>query len=124
MLGYIDEAIAQGISERRTCFHLELNRKTIQNWRRKGTDDKRKGSVRFVAHRLSAEEEQEFYEVANSPEFRDCAPELVVAKLSEQGIYYASVSTLYRILRKRKAVQHRQETKKPIKNTKAIPRAC
>lgn len=31
VLGYVDEAIAKGISERRTCNYLELNRKTIQN---------------------------------------------------------------------------------------------
>lgn len=121
MLGFIDEAITRGISERKTCIYLDLNRKTIQNWRRKGTADKRKGSARFVAHRLSVEEEQTFYQVANSPEFRDYAPELIVAKLAEVETYYASVSTLYRILRKRKAVQHRQETKKPFKTTKAIP---
>lgn len=43
VLGYVDEAIAKGISERRTCNYLELNRKTIQNWRQyKGTPDKRK----------------------------------------------------------------------------------
>jgi len=122
VLGYVDEAIAKGISERRTCKYLELNRKTIQNWRRhEGTTDKRKGSDRFVKHRLAALEEETFYDAANSPRFRDHTPEQIVATLAEEGIYYASASTLYRILRKRKAVQHRLETKKPTKNTKAVP---
>ncbi len=101
---------------------MELNRKTIQNWRRhEGTTDKRKGSDRFVEHRLSTLEEETFYNVANSLRFRDYTPEQIVAKLAEEGIYYASASTLYRILRKREAVQHRLETKKPAKNTKAVP---
>lgn len=98
---------------------MELNRKTVQNWRLPdGTTDKRKGSARFVAHRLTAEEEEAFYNVANSARFKDCAPEQIVAILAEESIYYASSSTLYRILRKRKALQHRQETKKPVKNQK------
>jgi len=60
VLGYVDEAIAKGISERRTCNYLELNRKTIQNWRQyKGTPDKRKGSERLVKHKLSAQEHYE-----------------------------------------------------------------
>lgn len=99
-----------------------LNRKTIQNWREpSGTTDKRKGSARFVPHRLTDEEEEAFYQVANSPRFRDLTPEQIVAILAGEGIYYASSSTLYRILRKREAMQHRQETKKPIKNIKPIP---
>jgi putative transposase len=49
----------------------------------------------------------------------DCTPEQIVAKLAEEETYYASSSTLYRILREKKALQHRQETKKPVKNSKA-----
>jgi len=121
VLGYIEEAIAEGISERRTCAHLDLNRKTIQSWRKPdGATDKRKGSARFVAHRLTAEEEDAFYKVANSERFMDATPEQIVAILAGECTYYASSSTLYRILRKRKAMQHRQETKKPVKNAKAI----
>ena len=101
---------------------MELNRKTIQNWRQYGgTTDKRKGSDRLVAHKLSALEEETFYNVANGPRFRDCTPEQIVAKLAEEGIYHASASTLYRIFKKREANKHRAETKKPVANKKAVP---
>lgn len=101
---------------------MELNRKTIQNWRQhEGTTDKRKGSERLVAHKLSALEEETFYNVANGPRFRDCTPEQIVAKLAEEGIYHASASTLYRIFKKREANKHRAETKKPVANKKAVP---
>lgn len=115
----MDEAIAQKISERRACNYLELNRKTIQNWRNHGTTDKRKGSPRFVAHRLTDAEEQIFYDIANSKRFVDCTSEQIIAKLAEDGQYYGSSSTLYRILRKRKALHHRTATKKPVKSQKA-----
>lgn len=122
ILSYIDEATAQMISERRVCNHLELNRKTIQNWRVLGTIDKRKGSSRYVAHRLTEEEQQVFYDVANSKRFADCTSEQIIAKLAEEGTYYGSPSTLYRIFRKRKALQHRLDSKKPIKNSRAVPK--
>ncbi len=81
--------------------------------------DRRKGSERHVAHKLSAEEEQEFYDTANSPRFQNRTPEQIVAILASEGRYIGSVSSLYRILRKRGALQHRQESKKPRKNTPA-----
>jgi len=40
-------------------------------------------------------------------------PAQIVATLAGEGTYLASESTLYRILRKRKALEHRRESKKP-----------
>lgn len=48
-------------------------------------------------------------------------PEQIVAILATESIYHGSASTLYRILRKKKALQHRRETKKPNKNSRAVP---
>lgn len=91
--------------------------KTLQNWRRDGLKDRRKGSARHVPHRLSDEEEQLFYSTANDAEFRDRTPEQVVATLAGRSEYLGSASTLYRILRKRGALRHRQESKKPTAAT-------
>ena len=93
---------------------MEITPRTIQNWRRHGMMDKRKGSVRHIPHRLSPEEEQEFYDLSNQPRFADRKAEEIVAILLSERKYIASVSTLYRILRKRNALKHRQESKKPI----------
>jgi putative transposase len=62
---------------------------------------------------LTSEEEQEFYRRANSKRFRDMNPAQIVAILASEGTYFASESTLYRILRKQKALEHRQHSKKP-----------
>jgi hypothetical protein len=62
---------------------------------------------------LTSEEEQEFYQRANSKRFRDMNPAQIVAILATEGTYLASESTLYRILRKHKALEHRQHSKKP-----------
>ncbi len=119
ILEFIEAAKELKVSERTTCMFLGITTRTIQNWRRQGLIDRRKGSSRYVEHRLSLEEEQEFYTTANSPRFRDKTAEQIVAILSGEGTYIASVSTLYRILRKRKALQHRQESKEPRKSIPA-----
>jgi transposase InsO family protein len=62
---------------------------------------------------LSEAEKDLVYATANSPCFADMSPELIVAKLAEKGIYLASPSTFFRILRERKALEHRRESKKP-----------
>lgn len=101
------------MSERTTCLFLGITLRSVQNWRRYGFVDRRKGSARHVEHRLTSEEEQEFYQIANSKRFRDMTPAQIVATLAGEGTYVASVSTLYRILRKRKALEHRRASKKP-----------
>ena len=58
--------------------------------------------------------------MANQPRFADRKAEEIVAILLSEGTYLASVSTLYRILHKRKALKHRQESKKPSASTGPI----
>ena len=118
MLDYLAMAREAGVSERAICELLGLSRRTVQNWRRNGLRDRRKGSPRSVAHRLSAAEEELFFTVANSPRFVDKTPEQIVATLAQEGTYIASASSLYRILRKRKALAHRRESRKPRKALK------
>jgi putative transposase len=48
---------------------------------------------------LSERERKELHRVLDSEEFVDEAPATVYAKLLDQGVYLASVSTMYRVLR-------------------------
>lgn len=75
--------------------------------------DQRKGSERHVRNRLTEVERQAFYEEANTARFADKAPEQIVAILAQEGRYFGSPSTLYRILREKSALEHRRESKKP-----------
>ena len=114
VLGYVDQGLRQKVSLKTLCLFLEITPRTIQNWKKIGELDRRKGSEREVAHRLSDEEEELFYAVANEKRFADSKPNDIVAILLQEKRYIASPSTLYRILAKRKALQHRREGKKPI----------
>ena len=118
ILQYIDEAKRAGSSERSICDLCGISRKTLQNWKRFGLRDRRKGAARFVPHRLSQEEQERIYKTATSPRFADMAPELIVAKLAEEKTYLASSSSFYRVLRQRKALEHRRESRKPRKGGK------
>ena len=118
ILAFLGEAKAKGVSERSACELLTIDRRTIQNWRRKGAKDRRKGSRRTVRHRLSAQEEADVFAVATSKRFADMTPEQIVATLAGEGRYVASASTMYRILRKHNALAHRRESRKPRKSVK------
>jgi transposase InsO family protein len=87
-----------------------------------GSKDRRKGSNRKVSHRLSSHEEAAVLAVATSKRFTDITPDQIVATLACEGIYVASVSTFYRILRRHKALAHRRESRKPRKAVKPVYR--
>jgi putative transposase len=57
---------------------------------------------------LSAVERKELRRVLNSEEFVDEAPATVYAKLLDQGVYLASVPTMYRVLREHDEVHERR----------------
>lgn len=55
-----------------------------------------------------------FGAVANAPAYRDLSPSQIVPRLAdEQGVYLASESTLYRLLRHERQLAHRERTRPP-----------
>lgn len=93
------------------CKHIGISDRTIQRWNQNGVEDKRKGAEKHVARKLSEKECDEIYCVACSSEYKDMNPHEVYNSLLDKGIYLASESSFYRILRNRKALTHRTETK-------------
>jgi transposase InsO family protein len=80
--------------------------------------DGRKGSARLVQHALSENERNKILEIANSPEYCDLSPRRIVPALADMGIYLASESTFYRVLRANNCISHRQRWKAPTKREK------
>src|SRR5690606_21795667 len=56
--------------------------------------------------------------VVNAPDFRDLSPNQIVPALADQGEYIASESTMYRILREERQVNHRERHKPPVHKPK------
>ena len=91
---------------------LGLSARTVIRWRL-GNEcvDKRKGPQEAPCGKLSSQERQRILKIANSPEYRDLSPKQIVPKLADMGLYLASESTFYRILREEKQVNHREASR-------------
>jgi transposase len=78
-LEILDEGMANGARARQLALLLGVGLTTLQRWRRQFAGDgdgidRRKGSCRHVAHRLSEEERQRILLTCNEPEFAALPP--------------------------------------------------
>lgn len=96
------------------CFYIGVSERSIQRWNIYGVQDKRKGAPKKVVRKLSTEQRTHIYNVACSSEYKDLNPHEIYNCLLDKGIYLASESTFYRILREHHALTHRRETKENI----------
>lgn len=110
----IDEAVSCGARQALACQELGITARTMQRWRSSPVDG-RVGAVRPApANKLSEEERQAVLAAANR---RDCAsltPHQIVPKLADEGIYLASESTFYRVLKAAGLGQRRGRSKAPV----------
>ena len=112
----IDEAVAAGARQERACAGLGLSVRTVQRWRRDGalTEDRRPSAARPTPpNALSAAERAEVLALCNRPEHASLPPSQIVPRLADQGLYLASESTFYRVLRDADAQHHRGRAKAP-----------
>jgi transposase InsO family protein len=114
----IDEAVASRARLFRACEVVGICTRTYSRWKAGNLVDGRKGAVKIVARKLSDEEKDALVAVACNDTYKDQTPYEIVADLLEKGTYYASVSTLYRVLKARGLLHHRSESKAPKKSNR------
>jgi transposase InsO family protein len=73
--------------------------------------DARHGPRGKPANSLSEEEKTELIAIATSVRFRELAPSQIVPILAEEGVYVASESSFYRVLRQEKLLAHRERSR-------------
>jgi putative transposase len=116
ILGLVDETVKAGARQSKVCEALGLSARALQRWRDQGVGaDGRAGPRTVPRNKLSALEESRVLDLVNQPEFRDLSPKQIVPILAERGIFIASESTIYRILRKAKQARRRETTRPPTK---------
>ena len=109
----IDEAVAAGARQSAACREMGLRERTLQRWRGK-PEDGRPGALRPVpANKLSEAERQAVLQAANRPDCASLTPHQIVPKLSDEGIYVASESTFYRVLKAAGQGQRRGRSRAP-----------
>jgi hypothetical protein len=101
LIDSLAEATTAGARQDQACAVLGLSPRTLQRWQAGEalSEDRRPQRQYTPSHALTESERAEVLVVANSDEFADCPPSQIVPRLADQGIYLASESTFYRILK-------------------------
>ena len=114
----VHEAVSQGARKVQACSVLNLSVRTLQRWEQhqKVRCDQRKYAERLPpANQLLEEERQAIVDTCNSERFKSSPPSQIVPTLADEGIYLASESTFYRILKAEDQQHHRGRSQKPQK---------
>ncbi len=99
---------------------------TLQRWRRQFAGngdgvDRRKGSHRHVAHRLTEDERKRLLLTCNKPEFAALSPWQIVPVLADRGLYIGSERSYYRVLHAH-GKDHRRGRARPPQEPRPVPR--
>jgi transposase InsO family protein len=84
----------------------------MKRWKSGRVHDMKKNAPETVRSKLSEAEETEIISVCFAKEFADLTPYEIYVILLDRMIYIASISTMYRVLRKHNLVHFRGNTKK------------
>lgn len=93
------------------CQVIGLDARTFERWRKDPTGDQRRGPLTASANKITGSEREKILATANSAEYRDKPPSQIVPLLADKGIYLASESTFYRILKQEGLDAHRGRSK-------------
>ncbi len=122
-LSLIDEAVKAGARRKSACELLGLDVRTVERWAAGRVEDGRGSPKAAPANKLPAEERKAILGTLTSPRFRDTSPNQVVPLLADDGVYLASESTMYRILRDEELLHHRSRAKAPVRRPPASHKA-
>jgi len=82
--------------------------RTLERWEGAETlEDGRGGPREGPANALSEEEKMQIIAISTSPKYCNESPAQIVPNLADEGIYVASESSFYRVLREHRMVNHR-----------------
>lgn len=127
MLLALEEAVRSGARRSRCAALLGLSTRTLERWRSGETEDARtapRGIPRSSPpNKLTAEERAAVLHTVNSAPLRDLSPNQIVPRLADEGLYLASESTIYRILREEGQLSHRGRSKPPARKGGAASRS-
>ncbi len=123
MIELTKEASANGARQAKSCEVFGISQRTLQRWREGdgGKYDERSLAKREIVphNKLSESERQQVINIVNSPEFANLPPSQIVPALADQGLYIASESSFYRLLREVDQLAHRGKTKYPTRKKPA-----
>ena len=123
MITLIDETCDAGARLSQACRVLAISARTLQRWREDGEvkADGRKeaGAQRVPTNKLCEHERRQILDIANEPQFAPMPPSQIVPALADRGLYIASESSFYRVLREADQLARRGKAKPPVRRRPA-----
>lgn len=107
----IEKANKAGCRIQSACRAMGIDKRTFERWRKHREGDMRRGPISEPANKLTDEERQKILSIANSAEYRDKSPAQIVPLLADKGVYVASESSFYRVLKAAGLNAHRAKSK-------------
>jgi transposase InsO family protein len=107
----IDEAVQQGARRARACEQLGVSVRSVQRWQHTPQDGRIQAEREAPPNKLSEAQRQAVLEAANRPAYASLTPHQIVPKLVDEGVYLASESTFYRVLKAAQQGQRRGRAK-------------
>ena len=114
----IKEARQNGARLKQACAVVGITDRTYQRWVAGDNikEDQRPYADRpEPANKLTKEEYKSVIKITSLPQYADLPPSQIVPALADKGIYIASESTMYRILKNENMQHHRGRSKGPLK---------
>ncbi len=114
MVADIEKARQAGARLKTACTELGLTARTFERWQREGVvraDGRPEAARPEPAHKLSEQERQQVLAICHEPRFTDLPPAQIVPRLADEGVYVASESSFYRVLRATQEQHHRGRAK-------------
>jgi len=101
-----------GATQSKACEIIGITPKTIQRWKSHDiTHDRRKDNQQTPKNKLTDLEKQRMLNVINDKDYAHLPPNQIVPALADLGIYLASESTFYRVLKEKNLLIHRNADK-------------
>jgi len=116
IVSLIQQANREGARLASACAEAGICLRTYRRWYRDGTvrSDQRPLVVKPApANKLSATDQERIIELCNSPTYSQLPPCQIVPDLLDKGVYLASESTFYRVLRASGQLHHRGQSLAP-----------
>ena len=112
ILRLVKEASDAGARQKQACEVIGISAKTLQRWSQSSNEkDGRIEAIHSPMSKLTELERQRILTVVNTPEFAHLPPSQIVPRLADRGTYIGSESSIYRILKEEKQLQHRLKSK-------------
>ncbi len=118
-ISLLNEAVHDGARLFKACAILGISVRTYKRWCHPDGLDDRRGLIQHKpANKLSQAEYNHVLSTCNSEVYRSLPPSQIVPMLADQGVYIASESTFYRILRQENQLHRRGKVSAPKVVTK------